>query len=150
MKSWDPFRDLVSIQDRMNKLFEALLTGPVPLDEQTALGQWQPPVEVIELPDRIEIRCDLAGMRRDQIDLNWDGTALTLSGERQRPDLAGDWTWHRVERSWGRFRRRFELPEGFAGDRATDRLESGVLTVVVPRDAGAVRLEAEASVSVDH
>ena len=150
MKSWDPFRDLVSIQDRMNKLFEALLTGPAPLDEATALGSWQPPVEVIELPDRLEIRCDLAGLERRQVELHWSGSALTLSGERRRPDLAGEWTWHRVERSWGSFVRRFELPEGFLPEHAVDRLERGVLKIVVPRASGPVRTVAETEATVDH
>lgn len=150
MKSWDPFRDLVSIQDRMNKLFEALLTGPAPLDEEAALGQWQPAVEVLELPDRLEIRCDLPGLRRDGIELHWDDGMLTISGERRRPDAPGEWTWHRVERSWGRFARRFDLPPGFAPDRAEDRLEQGVLTVTVPRSGGAAVKHAESAATIDH
>jgi len=150
VKSWDPFRDLVSIQDHMNKLFEALLTGPAPLDDEAALGRWQPAVEVLELPDRLEIRCDLPGLERRNVELRWDGGVLVISGERRRPDAPGEWTWHRVERSWGRFSRRFELPPGFEPERAEDRLDQGVLTVIVPRSGEGVSLRARAEAAIDH
>ena len=130
MRSWDPFRDLLSIQDRMNKLFEAVLTGPVPFDtEGEGIGPWQPSAEVVATPDGLEISCDLPGLDRNQVDVRIEGDELVVDGERRRPSSPDERTWHLLERPFGRFQRRFELPAWTDPDSAEATLEAGVLRV---------------------
>lgn len=134
MKTWDPFRDLLTIQDRMNKLFESVLTGPVPVDEPgEVVGVWRPVAEVIDTPDTLEIECELAGLKREQIDLRLDGPFLVLQGERVQPEGTGDWNYHRLERAYGKFLRKFELPSGLDVDRIRAAFEGGVLRITLPK-----------------
>ena len=149
VKSWDPFRDLLTIQDRMNKLFESVLTGPVPLDaEGESIGVWRPAAEVVETPDGLEITCDLAGLQREEVDVRIDGQILVVQGERVRTEGAGEeWTYHRLERPYGKFLRRFELPAGLDLDQVRAALEEGVLRVSLPKRPEArsrsIRVETE-------
>lgn len=134
MKTWDPFRDLLTIQDRMNKLFESVLTGPVPIDEPgDPVGVWRPLAEVVDTPDSLEIECELAGLRREEVDLRVDGQFLVLQGERVQPVGSSEWTYHRLERSYGKFLRKFELPPGLDLDRVRAALEGGVLRISLPK-----------------
>lgn len=134
MKSWDPFRDLLTIQDRMNKLFESVLTGPVPFDsEGEGVNFWRPLSEVVDTPDSLHIEVDLAGLNREDIDLRIDDRTLVVQGERRRPEEQGEWTFHRLERAHGKFLRKFELPEGLELDQVKASLEGGVLTVTLPK-----------------
>lgn len=134
MKSWDPFRDLLTIQDRMNKLFESVLTGPVPLESEVeSVGVWRPVAEVLDTPDSLEISCEVPGLERDKIDLKIDGQVLVVQGERQRAAGTAEWTYHRLDRAYGRFLRRFELPAGLDYDRVKANLEDGVLRISLPK-----------------
>ena len=73
MKSWDPFRDLLTIQDRMNKLFETVLTGPVPTGQDgEGVHFWRPVSEVLETSDALLVECELAGLERDRIEIRVD------------------------------------------------------------------------------
>ena len=136
MKSWDPFRDLLSIQDRMNKLFEAVLTGPVPFDtEGEGIGPWQPTAEVVASAEGLEIACDLPGLERDQVEVRIEGNELVVAGERRRPAGTDDRTWHLLERPFGSFQRRFELPPWADPGTVEASLEEGVLRVRFARRA---------------
>ncbi len=130
MKSWDPFRDLLTIQDRMNKLFESVLSGPV-LSGMSGedIGVWRPVSEVVETPDGFEVECELAGLDRDEVSVTLDGSVLTVEGERARPDETDDWAWHRLERPFGKFLRRFELPSGLDLEAADATMRDGVLRI---------------------
>ncbi len=134
IKTWDPFRDLLTIQDRLNKLVETVLTGPVPLEaESDSIGVWRPPAEVLETQEGLEIHCDLAGLEREQVEVRIDGQVLVIQGERLRPVEAGEWNFHRLERPYGKFQRRFELPAGLDLDHVRAALDDGVLRVCLPK-----------------
>lgn len=133
MKSWDPFHDLLTIQDRMNKLFETVLTGPAPVEDLQEVGVWRPAAEVVETPMSLEIECEVAGVEREAIDIRVEGTTLIVEGERARPVEAQEWTWHRVERAYGKLARRFELPAGLELDQIDASLEEGILRISVPK-----------------
>ncbi|MDH3283866.1 MAG: hypothetical protein OEQ13_03935, partial [Acidobacteriota bacterium] len=75
MKSWDPFRDLLTIQDRMNKLFETVLTGPVaPGISGEEIGYWRPTAEVVETADSLAILCELPGLDDEAVEIRIDGS----------------------------------------------------------------------------
>jgi HSP20 family protein len=134
MKSWDPFRDLLTIQDRMNKLFESVLTGPVPVDaDGDNVSAWRPSASVVETEDSLRIECELPGVERSGIDVSVEGRHLVVQGERPRPEGSEAWTYHQIERPYGKFVRKFELPEGLDLDSVEARLEHGVLTVSLPK-----------------
>ena len=133
MKSWDPFHDLLTIQDRMNKLFETVLTGPAPLADAQSVAGWRPDAEVVESDDVLYIECELPGLERDEVELLVDENTLVVKGERRRPDHEAEGSWTLLERPFGAFCRRFELPSGLDVDKIGAELSGGVLHIHLPK-----------------
>jgi len=86
----DPFRDLVAIHDRMNRLFEAALSGTDFGEEGSgAIGSWTPISDVVETVDSIVVSCEVPGLEQEKIEIKLADNVLTISGERtvdRRPD----------------------------------------------------------------
>ncbi len=153
MKTWDPFRDLLAIQDRMNKLFESVLTGPAPLEaDGEGISYWRPVARVADTAEALEIECEVAGVPLSRIDVRIDGGTLVVTGERNRPDETAAWTFHRLERPHGKFLRRFELPGGLDLDGVKAALEAGVLQVSLPKkpESRARSIQIERGSTRDH
>jgi HSP20 family protein len=129
---WDPFRDLMAIQDRMNRLFQETMARQRG-EEELALGQWSPPVDIYETGDRIVLRADLPGLEQSEIEVRVDDNTLTLRGERKAPPDVKPEDFHRAERPHGPFLRSFNLPQNVdqGGIRATHK--NGVLDIVLPK-----------------
>jgi HSP20 family protein len=129
--------ELARIHDRLNSLFEqALLTSEYEDREGGAPGTWAPSVDVLETEDAYLIFAELPGVRRDDIQLQVKDRRLELTGRRQA--LGENRNFLRLERSYGPFRRTFELGAPVEVDAITAAFESGVLRVQVPkRKAGA-------------
>ncbi|KAJ1282735.1 hypothetical protein BS78_03G074300 [Paspalum vaginatum] len=90
-----------------------------------------------ETPEAHVLLADLPGVRREDARVEVeDGGVLAISGERAReePREGDGWRWRLVERSSGRFQRRFRLPRGARLDRVRAAMEDGVLTVTVPKE----------------
>lgn len=133
MRQWDPFRDLLTIQDRMNKLFESVLIGPAALGEMESAGVWRPVAEVFEDTDALVVECELAGVESDDVKVSVEGEQLLVEGQRQRSGESESWNWLQMERAPGKFMRRFELPTReleLGAIRA--ELHEGVLVVRIP------------------
>jgi HSP20 family protein len=130
--------ELARIQDRINGLFEqALLSSDYEDHEGGLPGTWAPAVDVLETEDSYLIFAELPGVRRDDIQLQVRDQRLELSGRRQC--LGENRNFLRMERSYGPFRRTFDLGSPVDVDGIVAGFEQGVLRVQVPkrRDAGA-------------
>ncbi|CAL9101665.1 unnamed protein product [Musa textilis] len=87
-----------------------------------------------ETPEAHVFKADLPGVKKEEVKVEVeDGRVLQISGERSREEEEKTEKWHRVERSSGRFLRRFRLPENAKVDEVKARMEGGVLTVTVPK-----------------
>src|SRR5207237_2060470 len=98
---YDPFRDLRSLQDEVNRLF----TGSVPRafdDEGIARGAWSPSVDIYENKEQIVLEAELPGMKREDFDLSIEDNVITLRGQRQVERKDESDNYHRVERSYGK------------------------------------------------
>jgi HSP20 family protein len=133
--------ELARIQDRINGLFEqALLTSEYEDREGGLPGTWAPAVDVLETEDAYLIFAELPGVRRDEIQLQVRDRRLELSGRRQT--LGENRNFLRMERSYGPFRRTFDLGAPVDVDAISAAFEAGVLRVLVPkRQAGGVQVE---------
>jgi HSP20 family protein len=121
--------ELTRIQDRINSLFEqALLTSEY---EGGLPGTWSPAVDVLETEDAYLLFAELPGVRRDDIQLQVRDRRLELSGRRQT--LGESRNFLRMERSYGPFRRTFDLGEPVEADAIDAAFEAGVLRVHVPK-----------------
>jgi len=133
--------ELARIQDRINSLFEqALLTSEYEDREGGLPGTWAPAVDVLETEEAYLIFAELPGVRRDDIQLQVRERRLELSGRRQT--LGENRNFLRMERSYGPFRRTFDLGAPVDVDGITAAFDQGVLRVHVPKgSAGATQVE---------
>ncbi|KAK0603793.1 hypothetical protein LWI29_008705 [Acer saccharum] len=87
-----------------------------------------------ETPEAHVLKADLPGMKKEEVKVEVeDDKVILISGERNVDKEIHNDTWHRVERSRGRFSRRFKLPENVKMDQIKASLENGVLTVTLPK-----------------
>lgn len=121
---WDPLRDLLALQEQLERL-----------SGQEAAG-WTPPVDIFETADAYLVTAELPGLKRSDIEVRYQDGHLTLQGTRRTPDVPCE-RYHRVERGHGGFYRRFSLPAAVDGAGIAADLKDGVLTVTVPKAAGA-------------
>ena len=135
--------ELGRIQDRINGLFEqALLTSDYEDREGGLPGTWSPAVDVLETEGGYLIFAELPGVGRDDIQLQVRDRRLELSG--RRPPLGENRNFLRLERSYGPFRRTFDLGAPVDIDNISAGFEKGVLRVHIPKLVGG---EAQAGIA---
>lgn len=110
------------------RLYRLLENGPEESVLSTA-SPWTPAAEIRLASDRLVLLVELPGVTRDQVEVNIQGSTVTISGERQRAAADRERRFRQAERPWGRFSRSFTLPWALDADSAAARLEGGVLTV---------------------
>jgi HSP20 family protein len=130
---YDPFRDLRSLQEEVNRLFSTNLTRAFGDDEGIARGAWNPTVDIYENKDQIVIEAELPGMSREDFDLSFENNVITLRGERRFEKRDESDNYHRVERSYGSFARSFTLPPTVSGEGIAAEYRNGVLRVTLPK-----------------
>jgi len=141
---WDPLKELHVVQQRMNKLFETALAR-TNFDAEGGVGAWIPVSDVYETPEGLVVCLELPGLSAAEIDVRVDGDELLVQGERRMDREHAAEQYHRVERSYGKFLRRFPLPSDVLRDSAAAGYTNGVLTVRLarrgPDESKPIRLE---------
>ena len=132
---WEPFRDLVSLQERMNRLFEESFRGIShgSNEEEWSVGTWAPAVDIYEQSPNIVLRAELPGIDPKGVDIRVENNVLTLRGERKFDNEVKRDSYHRVERAYGTFSRSFTLPSVIDTEKIQADYKDGVLTVVLPK-----------------
>jgi len=133
---WEPFRDLVSLQDRMNRLFEDSFRGAgrATGEEDWALGgSWAPAVDIFEQGGDIVLKAELPGVDAKDVDIRVENNTLTLRGERKFDSEVKRESYHRVERAYGTFSRSFTLPTVVDTEKIKAEYKDGVLRVTLPQ-----------------
>ena len=129
---YDPFRDLRTLQEEVNRLFSTNLTRAFD-DEGIGRGAWAPSVDIYENKDQIVLEAELPGMNQEDFDLSIENNVITLRGERKFEKTEESDNYHRVERSYGSFTRSFTLPQTVSPETATAEYNNGVLRVTLPK-----------------
>ena len=131
---WSPARDLATLEiDRLNRMFNTVFKT-----EPFASGTWVPAVDIYETADHdIVFRAELPDMKRDAIKVAVENSTLTIEGERTLANETTREQYHRLERSYGTFRRSFTLPVSADASRIQAAYTEGVLTITVPQRAEA-------------
>jgi len=129
---WDPFRDLLSIQDRMNRLFEQTLSRSR-AEEGIAASTWTPAVDIYETPETIVLKAELPGLRREDIEIEVRDNTLTLRGERRFAKDVQEENYLRIERAYGAFQRSFTLPTTISQEKICAVFRDGVLELRLPK-----------------
>ena len=129
---YDPFRDLRTLQEEVNRLFSTNLTRGFG-EEGIGRGAWNPSVDIFENKDQIVLEAELPGMNPDDFELSIENNVITLRGERRFEKKDDNDNYHRVERSYGAFTRSFTLPQAVSGEGAKAEYDHGVLRVTLPK-----------------
>ena len=129
---WRPFRDMVSIQDEMNRLFDDFFGRPLIKTEWTE-GVWTPTVDVSEDKDNVVIKAEMPGMKKDEVRISVQDNVITLKGEKKQEKEEKEANYHRIERSYGSFCRSFQLPTSVKTDKIKANYKDGVLSVTLPK-----------------
>lgn len=132
---WDPFRDVVSLQHRMNRLFDDRL-GALMRDESLT-GAFVPPVDVYEDENSIQVRLEVPGVDEKDIDIQLENNVLTVRGERKFEKEEKEENFHRIERRYGSFTRSFTLPTTVNSDDVKADYDKGVLKIQLAKRAEA-------------
>ena len=117
---WDPMRDLLTMQERLESLFGQASSG------------WVPPVDLAEIDDRYILTVELPGLTREDVHLHFHDQVLTLRGARRSPEQCPE-RYQQLERGQGPFSRSFRFAVPVAGDDITADLVDGVLIILVPK-----------------
>lgn len=131
IKRWDPFRELVQMQERMSRLFEEFF--PLSRREVEPFGGWLPPVDIYETKDKMVIEAEVPGVNKDDLKIEYSDGILTIRGERKLEREVKEEDYHRLERSYGSFQRSFTLPSTLDVEKISATYKDGVLRIEIPK-----------------
>jgi HSP20 family protein len=130
---WEPVRELNSLQQEMNRLFSTFFDSPTGNGSNGAVRRWIPAMDLVETDEHFVLTADLPGLTQDDINLEFEGDVLTLSGERKVEHQQRKEGFYRLERAAGAFTRSLTLPEGVDVDGVSATFDKGVLEVRIPK-----------------
>jgi HSP20 family protein len=130
---WNPFREMDSFHDRMNRFFGEGFFPSEKMVSEWNLADWKPAVDVYEEDNAIVIKAELPGIDKKDIEVELNDGVLTLKGERNYENEVKEDNYYRKERAYGKFHRAFTLPEGLDPEKVEAAFKDGVLKVTVPK-----------------
>jgi HSP20 family protein len=133
---WEPVRELTSIQNEMNRLFNTFFDTPTTGsggNGGSSLRRWIPAMDLVETDEHFVLKADLPGLTEADVNVELEDNVLTISGERKAEHEDKREGYVRVERAFGTFRRSLTLPEGINAEAVQASFENGVLEVRIPK-----------------
>jgi len=126
-----PNPDVKNLQHQINRIIEPFARFAFG-DEDLVGGSWAAPVDVAESQEQIIVRAEVPGMKQEDIEIEFENGLLTIRGERalQKEE---NLTWHRVERTYGKFSRSFTLPRTVDPEKIAASYRDGILEITVPK-----------------
>jgi len=129
---WEPFRDLIAMQERMSRLFDETLSR-VQKEEGVSRGGWSPPVDIVDRVHEVVLKVDLPEMIQSEIDIKIEENTLTIKGERKFLKETPEDHFLQIERAYGAFQRQFTLPKRIDQEKITATYKDGVLRILLPK-----------------
>jgi HSP20 family protein len=133
---WDPFREFVTIQDRMNRLFRDSY-GTEGREDSLTSTTFAPPVDVYEDEHNVTLKIEVPGIEEKDIDVQIENNTLTVHGERKFEKEEKEENYRRVERQYGSFTRTFTLPSTVDQEKVQADYDKGVLKIKLAKKAEA-------------
>jgi len=124
---WNPSRELVSLREAMDRLFEDSFVRPLRGGE----AEGRLPLDVYTTPGEIVIVASVPGLKPEEVDITLEGDTLAISGEIQAPIENVDYLFH--ERGYGKFSRTLTINVPVEHEKAEATFENGVLTIMLPK-----------------
>ena len=129
---FDPFREMTSLQERVNRIFADAYSRQGE-DDLTSRGNWVPPVDIFE-NDKHELvlKAELPDVTREDINLRVENNTLTIGGQKKAETEVKEQQYRRIERAYGSFSRSFTLPATVDTGAIAAEFKNGVLTIRLP------------------
>lgn len=131
-RRFEPFNELATLQDRMNRLFGEV-NLPSQMEGEMTTANWMPAVDIYETPQEVVIEAQLPGVDQKDINVSVADGRLTLNGERKRREEIKNDHYHKIECSYGSFARTFSLPSTIDSDRIKAECKDGILKIMLPK-----------------
>lgn len=132
IKKYSPLSDLLNLRKDMDDFFGSRLPGSL-FDNYFSEDTWAPLIDIEENKDEFVITAELPGMKKDDIDISIDNNTLVISGEKEAKEEKKEKTYHRIERSYGKFYRAVSVPRHIDPEKIKAGFEDGVLEVKLPK-----------------
>ncbi|MDT8318364.1 MAG: Hsp20/alpha crystallin family protein [bacterium] len=130
---WDPFRDIVTLRDRMDRLFEDSMIKARGGEDEFGTSAWMPSVDIYETEKDLVIKAEIPGIDKKDVSINIKDNRLTLKGERKFEKDVQEESYHRMECSYGTFQRTFTLPTTVDQDKISANFKNGMIEVTLPK-----------------
>jgi len=128
---WDPFREMSTLQERMNRLFADVRSQGNLREEEVVRGSWVPAVDIFETNEAIVLKAELPGITAQDVSVEVKDNTLTLKGEKKFEKEVNEENYYRVERSYGSFQRAFTLPGTINQEKVKAKFKDGILEIAL-------------------
>jgi HSP20 family protein len=128
---WDPFREMMTLRDAMDRLLQQSFVRPNPFSGGTRSEAV--PLDVVDRGDSFEVKASLPGVKPEDVDITVQGDRLTIRGESRGEEERTGETWVIREQHHGTTERSITLPGIVSSDKAEARMENGILTLRLPK-----------------
>jgi HSP20 family protein len=134
---WDPFRDVLALQNRMNSIFQEYNRNNQGEGDSLVTAAFVPPVDIYEDEHKIVLKLEVPGMKESDLDIQIENNVLTVKGERKFEKEEKEENFHRIERRYGSFYRSFTIPNTVNPESVKASYDAGVLKVELEKRAEA-------------
>lgn len=129
---WDPFRDIITLREKMNRLFEDAVTARGE-EKDMISSTWTPSVDIFETENALILTAEVPGVDENNIEIKIEDHTLSLKGDRIFEKETSEENYHRIERSYGSFYRSFTLPRNVDQEKIKAEHDKGVLRITMPK-----------------
>ena len=129
---WDPFRDIITLREKMNRLFEDAVMARGE-EKDMISSTWTPSVDIYETENSLILTAEIPGVDENNIEIKIEDNTLSLKGERLFEKETTEENYHRIERSYGSFYRSFTIPRSVDQEKIRAEHDNGVLRITMPK-----------------
>ena len=130
---WDPFQNISSLQDRINRMFAETFPQTAHSGEDMVTCAWKPAVDIYETENGLKIKAEIAGVHKQDVSIEVKENVLTIQGQRLPDKEVKEENYYRRERCCGIFHRAFTLPDAVAPEKIKATFKDGMLEIDIPR-----------------
>jgi HSP20 family protein len=125
---WEPMREMMSLREAMDRLFDDAFTRPISVSGVSGM----PAIDMYQTNDDVVVKATLPGLKTEDVDITVTGETLTLRGEFKQENEQKESNYHIREQRYGSFERSILLPTDVKADKASANFENGILTITMP------------------
>lgn len=129
----NPARSWFNLDSDMNRMLDRFFSPDFFDTGMVEDGQWLPSMDVVEEDKQYLVQLEIPGATKSDVKITYVDGRLMVEGERKREKEEKNTQYHRIERSYGKFRRAFELPKDIKNDSIEANFKNGVLTITLPK-----------------